>query len=79
MEEKNSLRTLPAFIVMIVIFFLIGYGYSKFFGSPDCVRSLIDQSVRCECDFDNHDAWQKYKDDTKDGWEPVVLKTDPCK
>lgn len=76
--NMETRRLILPFFVLIGIFFAIGYGYAYFF-VPDCIRSTIDGSVHCECDFDNSAAWQKYREDTRGGWEDVVVKSDPCK
>lgn len=47
-----------------------------------CIRMTVDQSVKCECDFNSNDEWQKFKDETSgykgDGWESVIVEGDGC-
>ncbi|MCZ4223490.1 hypothetical protein [Pedobacter rhodius] len=80
MENTEQQKTYKSCALLLLLFLSIWGGcYYMMGSSADCIKTLPDGAVRCECDFKSSDDWQKFKEDTHGAWEAVVLDEDPCK
>jgi hypothetical protein len=80
MENTTNTPNFKSCAMLLVLILTMFAGcYFILNSGSDCIRTLPDGAIRCECDFKSNDEWDKFKENTKGSWESVSMDTDPCK
>lgn len=73
-QQENNIKAILGLIAIIGSIVFVWWCFS----GADCIRTIPDGSVRCECDFKSSSDWQDFKESTHGTWEAVALDSDPC-
>jgi hypothetical protein len=76
--ENNSFSFRSCLTLFVIIGVILAGLTIYFNNSNDCVRSKIDGTVRCKCDMPSVQAWDDYLENTKGGYESVVVEGKKC-
>lgn len=78
MEQKPDFTPKGCLVLFIFFGTILTLLTIYFDNSNDCVRSLVDGSVRCKCDMPSKQAWNDYLETTKGSYESVIVEGKEC-